>query len=193
MCLPCGMQLLLVQHGKDVNMLLLPSAGDNTFACTKSYSRKTGEFGEPPAELRAPPAADKGKGKGSAASSAPAVEAPAAGDECVPGMHGMYIGEQSTLLSRPPAACLMLLMRLVGTLDCCSEVATSVMRDSLRLPLRELHTLQAVYSATDLARHGARQGGRRGPGARDDGHFRGLRRPQRGPAPGGRGGEQVGD
>ena len=65
-------------------MCSMPAAGDNTFMCTKSYSRKTGEFGEPPAELRAPPAAGKGKGKAAAASSAPTVEAPAADEECGP-------------------------------------------------------------------------------------------------------------
>ena len=65
---------------------MVSAAGDNTFACTKSYSRKTGEFGEPPAELRALPAVNKGKGKGAAASSAPTVEAPAVDDECEPDM-----------------------------------------------------------------------------------------------------------
>ena len=78
--------LLLVQRGSH-SYCVGATAGDNTFACTKSYSRKTGEFGEPPAELRAPRAADKGKGKGAAASSAPAVEAPAVDDECEPAMH----------------------------------------------------------------------------------------------------------
>jgi len=59
-------------------------AGDNTFVCTRSYCRKSGEFGEPPAELRPAAAPLAGKGKGKAATAAPVPEAVEAGAACAP-------------------------------------------------------------------------------------------------------------
>jgi len=59
-------------------------AGDNTFVCTRSYCRKSGEFGEPPAELRPAAAPLASKGKGKTAGAAPVPEAVEAGAACAP-------------------------------------------------------------------------------------------------------------